>query len=250
MSKLLFNCPFDILIFIGNFVVILHFILFGGKNMAKKIALYIISPIAFLLGGYLLLYIALSPVIKTIESVGGMMLQEDAPSFDSSLSVIYDPNAHVGKNGEKVSFEDIHFPSQGEQYAQIECSDLGLNAPVYWGDTYSILKYGVGQYMGSFIPGYGKPILLCAHNTTFFYCFKDVKEGMKFTITTNWGKYEYEVTDLEVIKADDENKVNEWLAGDDEKLMMYTCYPIDGTYGEKAERFFVMAKKLSGPVIE
>lgn len=217
----------------------------------KKIAFYILTPVAFICGGYLLMYIALSPVIKTLGAVGGMLIQNNSPNFDSELSVIYDPVAHTKVTTPTVNLSDIQFPEQGDQYAQIECNDIELNAPVYWGDTNRILNAGVGQYMGSFLPGYGRTILLAAHNTTYFYCLKDAQKDMIVTITTNYGKYEYKIDDIQVIAATDAEKMSSgWLSATQEQLIMYTCYPFDGGYGEKADRYFIFASKISGPELE
>lgn len=216
----------------------------------KKVMRYVIAPVVFALLGYIFIIVALSPIIKITEAVGGMLVKDSAPNFNTGLSVIYDPEAHKELTSPEISFSQIQFPSKGEQYANISCEEIGLDAPLYWGDSDTILKYGVGQYTGSYIPGYGKLLFLAAHNTTYFNCLQNAAEGQEVTITTNYGVFKYEIYKLEVINAKQADKLYEtWVTGTEETLMMYTCYPFENAYGFKTDRLFVFAKKVSGPVL-
>ncbi|MDO5403654.1 MAG: class D sortase [Eubacteriales bacterium] len=216
----------------------------------KKVMRYIITPVIFALLGYMFIIVALSPVIRLTEAVGGMLVKDSAPDFNTELSIVYDPDAHKKVASQEIPFSQIQFPSKGEQYANLSCEEIGLDAPLYWGDTNTILKYGVGQYTGSFIPGYGKLLFLAAHNTTYFNCLQNAAEGQIVTITTNYGVFEYEIYKLEVINAKEADKQYQtWVKGTEEILMMYTCYPFENAYGFKTDRLFVFARKLSGPVL-
>jgi sortase A len=42
----------------------------------------------------------------------------------------------------------------------------------------------------------------------------------------------------------------ELLSYEEEKLIMYTCYPFETLVGTKQDRLFVFADKISGPVVE
>ncbi len=59
---------------------------------------------------------------------------------------------------------DVEWPEPGDHYAQLECDRIELDAPVYWYDTPEILAAGVGQSIASKPPGYGRLVLLSAHN--------------------------------------------------------------------------------------
>ena len=53
-----------------------------------------------------------------------------------------------------------------------------MDAPVYYGDTNSILNQGVGTYVdssGAGIPGESKTILMAGHNNTFFNDLQSVE---------------------------------------------------------------------------
>lgn len=216
----------------------------------KKVIPYIITPVVYALLGYLFIIVALSPIIKLTGAVGGMLVKDSAPNFNSKLSVIYDPEAHKNIVTQEIPFSEIQFPSRGEQYANISCEEMGLNVPLYWGDADEMLRYGAGQYTGSYIPGDGRLIFIAGHNATFFNCFQNADVGQIITITTNYGVFQYEIYQTDIINAEAANKkYTEWLKDEEETLMMYTCYPFGDVYGFKADRLFLFCKKISGPVL-
>ena len=109
------------------------------------------------------------------------------------------------------------------------------------------MRYGVGIYNGSFIPGYGKTILVAGHNNTYFNGLKYAKKGQIIKIRTNYGNYRYEITDTQIKDKNDRSAYD--LSADHENLILYTCYPFD-ELGLTPNRFFVYAKPVSGPVID
>ena len=138
-------------------------------------------------------------------------------------------------------------PTMGTLYAHITCETIGLDAPLYFGDTDTILKNGVGQYIGSSIPGFGKPLMLAAHNTTYFLPLQKITQGDIVTITTSYGIYKYQVTGTRIADRTDKSAYD--LAQMNEQLIMYTCYPFN-MLGSLQNRFFVYADKISGPAID
>ena len=57
----------------------------------------------------------------------------------------------------KQSLEN--YPEYGTKYGDIEIPAIDVNLPVYFGDTLSILKNGVGHSSGSYFPGEGGSIV-------------------------------------------------------------------------------------------
>ncbi len=136
-------------------------------------------------------------------------------------------------------------PLQGEQYGELSCEEIGLKAPLYYGDTDEVFEQGAGTYVGGSLPGKGGEILIGGHDVTFFAPLESVREGMVFSLKTAYGEYEYQVTGTKT--AD----VMEYKQGhpDTEELVLYTCYPFGAEERLRSERFFVYAKKVSGPEI-
>lgn len=151
---------------------------------------------------------------------------------------------------ETIPFSSVTYPSKGDRYATITVSGTNVDAPVYYGDTNKILNAGVGTYAddgGVGIPGQGKTILLAGHNNTFFNDLQHAEVGATVTITTHYGVYTYEITDMEVRDYQDATAYD--FTRTDENLIMYTCYPFDAL-GFTPNRYFVYAKYVSGPMLD
>ncbi len=217
----------------------------------KRLMAYIYMPLIFTILGYLLVYIAFKPIINIGISVTSMIMAQEAPNFTLELQSIYvEPEEIPVQDGETevvptVKLEDVVWPSYGQHYAQISCDRIGLDAPLYMGDDDSITRVGAGQYIGSFIPGYGRVVLVAGHCTTFFKPLKNVKDGDVIVVKTSYGVYQYQVSKIQVYKADDMEAYD--LSQDYEQLILYTCYPFRLLSGSRQQRMFVYADKISGP---
>lgn len=147
-----------------------------------------------------------------------------------------------------ISLSNISYPRYSEQYGHLECKDLKIDAPVYWGDRSHLLSEGAGSYSGSLIPGIGGTILVGAHDTTYFSGLENVKKGNVFTFTTEYGIYTYKVTGTNIVDEGDCDKAYD-LSSTKEQLVLYTCYPFGKLNGTKKQRMFVYLDKSSGPDI-
>lgn len=211
----------------------------------KRILEYILIPIVIAVIGLTVIYVAARPVIIFASNMLGMIISDSAPEFKTELASIYEENADAASTG-KITFDSINYPKYETHYAQLQCERLDMNVRVYWGDSDKVFREGAGQYIGSFIPGYGGLILLGAHDSMYFAPLEDVKTGDEFTIRTNYGVFKYKVTETK-IGSDGDSEVFEDVSG--ETLVMYTCYPFGALIGVKNQRFYVFAEKISGPEI-
>lgn len=216
------------------------------KRKVKRLLTYMLAPVIMAVCGYGLLYITGKPVFDMFSSVSGMVLAKSTPDFDERMETIFDENAQKATDFVKVS--EVEVPAYETCYAKLECDSIELSAPVYFGDSDKVFKNGVGQYMGSYMPGYGKPILIGGHDATFFAPLEFIKQGDIIKITTNYGNYEYKVIDMKVAEATDKSAYD--LSQDQEVLILYTCYPFGAMIGNKSQRYFVCAEKITGPVIQ
>jgi sortase A len=230
------------------------------KKKNVKLLAYITVPVIFTIIGYALLGIALKPVWDVVSAGVSMFAAQEAPTFETELKSIYDPNAKPEPVEEPVEpidetvhipISEIELPSVGTQYGQITCDRIGLDTPAYWGDTNTILRYGAGQYTGSLLPGFGQMLLFCAHNTTFFNCFQDIEVGDVVNFSTNYGEFEYTVSKVEVYNEDVlGDYVSDHMRDEEEVLVMYTCYPFYAISGRKTDRLTVFCEKTAGPVVD
>ncbi|MBO7674018.1 MAG: class D sortase [Atopobiaceae bacterium] len=196
-----------------------------------------------------------------VSNTVAFLVADEAPSFSSELTSIYDPEA-LTKAKEKtktdkkesntaaptvIKGEDVQFPLSGEQYGQITCDQIGLNAPVYWYDDDEILAYGVGQSLISNLPGFGQVIILSGHNNTFFACLQNAAVGNVIKFGTNYCEYEYTVTNVQVYNEDDlESLLLQKVRDEREELILYTCYPFHAITGRKTDRLVVFADRTAG----
>ena len=135
-------------------------------------------------------------------------------------------------------------PKLGDGYARLICERLNMNERVGYGDRSDELDIGVGQYIGSSIFGFGKPILIAGHHETSFYPFQYIEIGDVFKVVTSYGEYTYTVYDTKVADANDKSAT--LLDAGREVLVMYTCYPFT-PLTSYSQRLFVYANKTSGP---
>ncbi|MDF2486112.1 MAG: hypothetical protein K0R46_2280 [Herbinix sp.] len=247
------------------------------KNKLIRIMAYVYMPLLFVLVGYSFIYYTAAPGIRLWGATLEMVLSDEVTDYHPELKTIYNPESKKNEltvqeekstfgigtvyqqenRADAVSAEvaidiiEIQIPEMGTHYAMLSCDRINLEVPVYWGDTMEILNAGVGQFMGSFLPGFERSILMSAHNTTFFKPLELVQIGDVIACSTNYGEYEYCVDQVEIISAEEaERKLDDMLSLREEKLILYTCYPFHSYVGNKDKRLFVYANKRSGPRVE
>ena len=116
------------------------------------------------------------------------------------------------------------YPSYGECFARIKISSIGVNLPVYFGSSDSILEKGVGFNTGSYLPSEGGSIIMMAHNyTKFFGNFSKLSKGDTVEITTSYGTYTYKIYQFKIVDETDVDQLP--IQSSEEILMLYTCYP-------------------------
>ena len=147
----------------------------------------------------------------------------------------------------KYNFETnklIKYPHYGKKFATLKIPSIKLSLPVYHGDTLKILRHGVGHYGGSYFPGENGTIILAAHNPTgFFNKLEKVKKGDRVTIEATYATFTYEVYDYKVVKETNLKAFE--IQQNEERLIMYTCYPINqSVVGRKTKSYVVYAKRV------
>lgn len=131
------------------------------------------------------------------------------------------------------------YPEYGAQYATIEISKIGVNLPVYFGDTMELLKKGVGHSSGSYFPGEGGSIIYMGHNSKdVFRRFGELQIGDEITVKANYGEFNYEIYDMQIVEETETDKLP--IQKGEEKLMVYTCYPFVNI-GYTTQRYVVYA---------
>ena len=138
------------------------------RNYRKN---FIILPIIFLCLGFFVLYLAVSPILRPFGDIASLIFLEERKSPSEEFDSIFDSAAEkppVEQTAQETTIDasSFTFPSYGTHFGQISIEGTSISAPLFFGDGKAQLKQGACVYNGSHIPGYGKPILISAHNNT------------------------------------------------------------------------------------
>ena len=132
------------------------------------------------------------------------------------------------------------YPEYGTKYGDLRIDSLDVDLPLYYGDTLSILRNGVGHSSGSYFPGEGGTIVCMAHNTRgYLYNLSDIETGANIVITTTYGKFTYEVEETKIVPETQVDAVS--VSHGEEMLILYTCYTTN-TFGHATKRFITYSK--------
>jgi sortase A len=209
----------------------------------KNVKKFLIVPIVMsLVMGLTALAVSFSAASDAL-AIGNMFFSDNQVDYSNSFENIFVPTTN---NEDTIDASEVEFPNIDKQFGELKIKGRDVDAKLFFGDGKIPLRNGVGVYAGSFIPGYGKTILVAGHNNTYFNGLKNVKKGDIVKINTSYGNYEYKVRDTKLYNA--KSKKSYDLNANKENLILYTCYPFD-TIGLTEKRFFVYADKISGPKI-
>lgn len=176
---------------------------------------------------YILVIVCFYKDIKEIYSTINLI------SIDTSKDILEEVKINEVDN----SLES--YPEYGSEYANINIPSLDINLPVFFGDSLSILKKGIGHSSGSYFPGEGGSILYMGHNNVgYLNNLHKISKQDKIIVKTIYGTYTYEVYDYKVINYKELEYVP--IQHDKEILMLYTC---KGSY-HTPNRFIVYANLI------
>ncbi len=117
--------------------------------------------------------------------------------------------------------------------------------PVYFGDSNAILKRGAGMWFNSRFCGEPGKTVLSAHVTTHFREIEDTAIGTLVQVSASYGEYVYKVVDIRIFHQTD-SSVIEPDGGEEDVLIMYTCYPFHNNYQRRVQRIALICKRISG----
>ncbi len=218
---------------------------------------FLVLPGIFLLCGYFIIYLAFLPVAQPLVSAYHLAFTGNTSSSDMNE----DENNSIfsgatGISSGIIKASDIKFPKWGDHFGTITVDGTKIDAPLIFGsgsDT-KLLKKGacVSFYCG--IPGYGKLVMISAHNNTYFSDLqKSGKVGALVHIETNYGSYVYRVIDKKIAHRTDTSAYDAYLnppeGQEKEFLIIYTCQKENGISLSKY-RCYVFCEYVSGPMID
>ena len=223
------------------------------KNRSKKSyrGNFIILPIVFLLIGYILFFVCLTPVLGPLVSVYKLAFSNSnaASVGETGTNSIF--NGSTGVHSGLLTCDDFEYPTWGKTFGTLKVDNTEIDCDFIFGDSKDLLKKGACMSMESHIPGCGTGVLVGAHNNTYFHTLPDAQPGDLVHIETNYGSFVYRVYETKIIDTSKSMHANEYfpeLYGDKEVLLLYTCWPIN-TLASTPLRYFAFCEFVSGPQV-
>ena len=190
--------------------------------------------------------VTIGPIISPVIEIGKLFILDSKYDFSESGQDLLSDITSIDASQETVKLSEITIPSYGDRYGHMTIDNTQVDVDVYFGDGQRELHYGVGTYSEAGIPGQNKTILMGAHTSTHFADLKSVQVGSIIHIQTNYGIYQYRITDAKVGHMNDTSMYD--LSKEYENIILYTCYPF-GSVGMTDYRYFVYGEYVSGPMI-
>jgi sortase A len=134
---------------------------------------------------------------------------------------------------------------EGNAIAIIKIPRINIEKAVVEGVGVSDLKKGPGHYAGTPMPGQPGNAAIAGHRTTYgapFFRLDEMKPGDPILITTNQGKFRYEVTGTRVVSPRATDVLNNTP---DNRLTLTTCNP-----RFSASQRLILTAALTGPAVE
>lgn len=220
------------------------------KNRSKKgyRKYFIILPIVFLIVGYMLFFVCLTPIIDPLISVYSIAFSNtnNQTIEESGTNSIF--SGSTGIRSGTINYDDLKYPQYGDVFGNIKVEGTKIDCDLIFGSDTALLRKGACVSLFGHIPGCGKGILVGAHNNTYFHSLPEVKKGALVNVETHYGSFVYRVIETKLIKDTQRSEYEKQLNGDDEMLLLYTCYPVD-TLASTPDRFFVICEMVAGPVV-
>ena len=136
--------------------------------------------------------------------------------------------------------ELTRYPYYGEEYGNVKIESIGVDLPLFYGDSLEILKNGIGQDQMSYFPGEGGSILCMGHNYEgMLRDFSKLNLGDIIKVTTEYGEYNYKIYDMRILDETDVDAAP--IQEEKEIFMIYTCYPFNNI-GYAYQRYMVYAE--------
>lgn len=213
--------------------------MFNKSNIKSSIGATIKSIIVVFL--YIIIIFALVYILFS-DTISRAISLVDMVSVDTSKKILQEVKIDLETKNLKS------YPEYGTKYGKIKIPSLNIELDLYYGDTLSILRYGIGHSSGSYFPGEGGSIVCMGHNTRgFLRELPQIQNGAQIIIETSYGIYTYEVYDTRVVEQTKLDAIE--ISRDEERLMLYTCYPVN-SIGHAKNRFITYSKLIDEQYIQ
>lgn len=200
----------------------------------KRMLNYIMVPVVYSILSLVCIFILGAPIIKAGKETVFATIKQNTPKDIES----YLENHPIQEN--EISQEEAK-PELGTSYGMLISERVGLKAEIYYGDSDKEFKNGIGQYANGVFPWNQGAMLLGGHDTTYFSTLEDIKVNDVVSIRTKQKEYQFQVEKIEIVEAE---SITDEILSNEDKLILYTCYPFGDLLKDRTERYLVYCKRL------
>lgn len=198
----------------------------NNSKLIKKIGITLVIPMTLTICGGLIIMAASWNLLAQTYSIGSTIFAQKTEKIDQ-----------ISFN---INNKQVYRPDLGQVFGKIEIPRLEMERAIVHGDGPTELKKGVGHYAGSTLPGEGGNVVLAGHRDTVFKKLEVIQLEDKILIETDYGIFEYKVSDIRITKPNDTTPT---APTENEQLTVYTCYPFNYV-GRAPERFIVTCEYI------
>lgn len=124
------------------------------------------------------------------------------------------------------SYAPPPIPTPGpEQARRLQIAAIDVDSTIVQGDDWEQLKKGIGQHIGSALPGLMGNLVLSAHNDIFGEIFRHLDQlapGDEIVVSTERQSYTYVVSEIRVVEP---TEVEVMAQTDYASITLISCYP-------------------------
>lgn len=137
----------------------------------------------------------------------------------------------------------------GSKLGHVSVDGTNVSCSLYWGDSDTQFRYGAGCHAedGCVLPGDNGTVFIGGHTGTVFSDLGSCQIGSLIHLTTSWGSFDYQITDMQVINETDIDKCR--FGATEPSCILYTCYPF-GILVHTTQRYAVYADLVSSTLYD
>lgn len=201
-------------------------------NNRKNRTALIIQPLIIFLCSAVILWISCTSFVTMCAEMFQSALIQGELGYKENFGKFHKIDAEKKEGSNQGG---VTIPEYGAKYAAVEIENYDISIPLYYGDDREILKLGAGQYANKIIPGKKGTILIGGHDMTYFKNLDKLNKDDVIIIKTEYGKYQYKVSDMAVLSVEQAAERSQNYQG----VILYTCYPIGNATESKRRRYLV-----------
>ena len=137
----------------------------------------------------------------------------------------------------------------GSKLGHVSVDGTNVSCSLYWGDSDTQFRYGAGCHAedGCVLPGDNGTVFIGGHTGTVFSDLGSCQIGSLIHLTTSWGSFDYQITDMQIINETDIDKCR--FGATEPSCILYTCYPF-GILVHTTQRYAVYADLVSSTLYD